>query len=230
MITHVLASVQQTLRQIYGPHHYYTTRYGGEELSYWEHIPGWLEPRLLNLDSGSNVLDIGPGYGTLACVAATASKALVVAIDRLPLIDPIAANYYKLSVIQEDFERNTEGIHSGLSYDVIICTEVLEHFNFYPSATLQTMHDISRKGAHLLLSTPDSESWGKILPSYGALPVFDPALHSNDTPRWIDGHCYHYNEPELRELLGDAGFAITKLARSRSNGGVHINLEAVRIP
>ncbi len=225
-MTHIIEVIQARLVEIYGPNHYYTTNYMQEELQYSGHIPEWMEIHLPPLGRTARILDIGPGYGTLAAYAGRLTGASVFCLDRVPLISKEVGDEFGLVHFTGDIERQ-EMIADDL--DAVIMTEVLEHFNFKATPTLTKIRKAMVPGGFLFLSTPDSGSkWGKtnVYSGIDAMPTFDPSTDSYDKPVWKDGHIWQYDRQELETLMYYSGFHIKHLDYSHSPGGMHFNLLA----
>jgi SAM-dependent methyltransferase len=228
MIVNTLESTQQRLKEIYGPLHYYTKSYCAEEASYWGELIGWVEEAVLPLSRRNSVLDIGAGYGTLACTMRQLSEAQVVTLDRNPYITAQIAREFGLTLKFGDIERHPTDPAVGGGFSVVTMTEVLEHFNFHPLPTLAYIRSLMAEGGKLLLTTPDAGStWGKIGRPLSSFVEYDKTRHSLMTPPWLDGHFHHYTEGELRELLEDAGYRVAKIGFSQSPGGRHLLMECV---
>lgn len=225
MIAQMLQSIQDRLKVLYGPEHYYTSRYVIEELSYCGHIPEWMGDLLWPLDYNHYILDIGPGYGTLAALASRLSGLRVQTVDRMCYIPQEVRNEFNLNCRMDDIERYFSPLPNT---DVVIMTEVLEHFNFHPVPTLTRIRKSMTPGGTLFLSTPDADSWGRtaIYPRLEAIPEFDPEHQTYNDPIWQDRHIWQYTEGELRWVLESAGFKIELFGKSESVGGEHFNLTA----
>ncbi|MGH1566708.1 MAG: methyltransferase domain-containing protein [Nitrosopumilus sp.] len=61
---------------------------------------------------------------------------------------------------------NCDDIFLLKKFDIVIFTEVLEHFNFHPVMILKKIHSLLKSPDKLYLSTPDSHEWGKITKYY----------------------------------------------------------------
>ncbi len=220
-----LFQVQAHLIELYGPDHYYTKEYAKHETGYFGKIPEWM--RWYGL---GRVLDVGPGYGTLACYAHKQGATQVCTVDRTPYISPEVAEEFKLLCITRDIERETFLDYS--IYNTVIITEVLEHFNFHPLPTLEKLAGhMAHKGV-MFLSTPDSEGgWGKLAgqPELGKMKNFDQDTMGYYDPPWIDAHVRHYSEDEVRCMLQFAGLTVVGMQRSGSAMGVHLNIAAVKL-
>jgi SAM-dependent methyltransferase len=103
------------------------------------------------------------------------------------------------------------------SFQVVICTEVMEHLRF-ATALLDELHRILAPGGHLFLSVPNVTSLAYRLawlvghiPSCAASADLGPDFNgtgyrSPHHSRWIAGHVGDYNLPRLRALLTAKGF------------------------
>ena len=206
---------------MYGPNHYYTTRYSPEELQYSGNIPYWLHD-FLEVENSSLVLDIGCAYGTLACLSSLWTSSRVTVLDKLRYLLPAVENLYHLMWVEGDIER--DNLPWWGIFNVVILTEVLEHFNFHPRHTLAKIKRMMRPGGILLVSTPDAESrWGRIrrYKSLADIPDHNPST----VQPWLDEHIWQYTEGELRQVFYEAGFTLDKLAYSQSTAGRHFNCQ-----
>lgn len=217
--------VQGHLKELYGPDSYYTTHYSKEELKYCGQVPYWLcqyiEDYLAHNEQQPRILDIGPGYGLLACLASQYG-AQVITMDRVPFITVDVAKEYSLGSIQDDIERS----NLKSTFDAIIMTEVLEHFNFNPRPTMKKIAGMLNHNGRIFLSTPDSDSWGRLdtYKSVDDIPNFPP----NGTlkwPEWRDQHIWQYNEAEIRLLFKRSGLEVLEMTHSNSPGGNHFNFK-----
>ncbi len=219
--------IQQQLRALYGPDHYYSTKYADEEGGYIGCIPRWLSMQGRANPLG-DVLDIGPAYGALACYASSLGATSVTTLDRVPYMSLEVIDQFKLIALEGDIERNCPTL-APKTYNTIIMTEVLEHLNFHPLATLKKIHDSLRTRGILYISTPDQESaWGKLTKRYaevGLLPRYDES--KVDAP-WYDEHIWHYSETELRCMFAFVGLHVVGWEYSESPGGRHFNVALYR--
>jgi predicted SAM-dependent methyltransferase len=108
-------------------------------------------------------------------------------------------------------------------FDVILMTEVLEHFNFQPVPTLRKIRDALAPGGVFFLSTPDSKEWGVDVKYYKHLS--DLPVPTRDKPI-VDDHVWQYSLDELRGVLQQAGFSIKRLEYSGSPR--HFNVMLMR--
>jgi SAM-dependent methyltransferase len=230
MVVNIIAAVQARLKEIYGPASYYSTNYCPEEAQYWGHIPAWMEQHLPTISKPVEILDIGPGYGTLAAVAVRLTGVAAMVMDRVTYIPNDVMREFHLVRYTDDVERG--GMWPFLpGLDVVLMTEVLEHFNFHPLPTLRNIVKLMKDNGRLYLSTPDADSkWGRtgLYDSLDTIPAYDPAKHSYNNPEWRDGHIWQYTETELRVLIERAGLVPLRWDYSFSPGGRHFNVELTK--
>lgn len=207
-----------------GPDHYYLTAYRDFEISFWMHIPKWILE--IKQDKRCNVgrcLDIGSAYGTLALFCKNVFDCDVYVTDftdafmRPALFEDVGINF-----AINNFEFDTFPWNDAMSFDVIILTEVLEHFNLHPFNTLRKIHSLLSEDGYLFLSTPDSAQWGvttQYYPDLASIPMYGTG---DQTP--VDDHIWQYSKPELLYVLDEAGFYLERLEYSPGMMGRHFNL------
>lgn len=217
-----LNAIQKEIVQVDGAGGYYDRAYRGMEPLYWARIPAWMRE-----DAGKRkvgrVLDIGCGYGTLLALSTEIYHAPGYCLDVTQYLKPAFARRRHLIFARANIELAP--IPWSEKFDVVILTEVLEHFNFQPLPTLRKIHDALAPDGVLFLSTPDAHDWGRLLKYYqrlSDLPMPDPSHQIRDAHIWI------YNQEEITTLLNEAGFRIERLEYAPGNGNRHFNVLAVR--
>jgi SAM-dependent methyltransferase len=225
-----IAAIQRDIaRADRSPEHYYANRYSREETRYWSRIAGWMVEDYIERSDGRHtparaILDIGCGYGTLLAYASQLYGAPGTCFDVVGYLQPEIMQRYGLTYARGSVEANA--LPPGATYDVIIMTEVLEHFNFQPVPTLSKIRASLADGGAFFLSTPDAESsWGRITKYYPSLDSLPPL---DTTATRIDGHVWQYSQAELERVLMLAGFAIRSLERVNGAQGKHFNVWAVK--
>jgi SAM-dependent methyltransferase len=217
-----LADIQKARAALDGPQGYYTRAYSKAETSYWEKLPVWMaEDR--SRRKVRRVLDIGCGYGTLLAYAAAFYRAAGYCMDVTEYLIPQFRIPRNLVYAKGNVELDP--IPWREPFDLIIMTEVLEHFNFQPVPTLRKIHDALAPGGLFLLSTPNQEKWGKTTKYYQRLQDLPQVDRSR---KIVDDHIWQYDERELRNVLDDAGFAILKFDYSTTENHRHFNVMATR--
>ena len=217
-----IVEIQAALSKIDGPKGYYTTTYSKEESKYWQNLPIWMQE-----DAGkrkaARVLDIGCGYGTLLGYAAKTYNAKGFCMDTTEYLWPLFRDPRGLTWAKGNIELDP--IPWKEPFDVMVMTEVLEHFNFQPVPTLKKMFNALTPGGVLFLSTPDEKEWGRVSQYYKSLKDMPP-IDSN--MKVVDAHVWVYSRQELTDVLTAAGFKIVKFEYSPGAGHRHFNVMAVR--
>jgi 2-polyprenyl-3-methyl-5-hydroxy-6-metoxy-1,4-benzoquinol methylase len=156
---------------------------------------------------GGRVLDVGCAQGTLGLTLA--EKGL-----RVSLLDVRATN---IEYARARHERGDVTFHVGLlgdtippdgDYDVVICTEVLEHVTA-PAELLSSLARKARPGGAICLTTPNADYVLSKLPTFAAAPqqVIDTAeTNSLDG----DAHRFLYSREELIALVRGVGLKVAE--------------------
>lgn len=218
-----IIEIQEALSKIDGPKGYYSTTYSKEESKYWSNLPDWMKEDARKRKV-ARVLDVGCGYGTLLAYSAKTYGAKGFCLDTTEYLWPAFRNPRGLTFAKGNIELDP--IPWKEPFDLMVMTEVLEHFNFRPIPTLSKIRASLADGGVVFLSTPDAESsWGRITKYYPSLDSL-PALDTTAT--WIDGHIWQYSQSELERVLAQAGFGIRALERVNGAQGKHFNVWAVK--
>lgn len=159
-------------------------RYG----PYSRHVRRWLY-RLIAPLSFSSVLDAGCGQGEL----------LVEMRDRYPRLERVGGVDFSATSIEMTQRRmggsgefavlDLQREHLDSQYDLVVCTDVLEHI---PDDAAALRHLFAMTGHYLLVGTVQ----GTHLPAWEAREV---------------GHVRNYARGELRQKMEAAGFQIDRL-------------------
>lgn len=197
-----LVEAQDSIIQVLGPEHYYNI-YKKSEHTFWWKALAWMD----ELRGFKSILDIGPAYGTLLVYSRIKSpEAEIFAIDCVNHLNEEIKNKFRITTIHGDIERNNFDVRP---MDLIIFTEILEHLNFHPLATLLKIKDMLNPDGYILLSTPDAKSeWGRVEDSYKSVEAI-PKYTGKET-NWVDKHVYQYKYEELEVLFKQVGLKILK--------------------
>jgi SAM-dependent methyltransferase len=219
-----LLSIQADIATADGRGQFYDREYRPIESSYWKLIPDWMEA-----DARSRrvhrILDIGCGYGTLLSLASQIYRAEGFCLDLKDYLKAPVAEKYGLHFYRGNIELDP--VPWKEPFDVIIMTEVLEHFNFQPVPTLMKIRQALAPGGRFFLSTPDVLDWGQ-QKYYRRLR--DLPLPSRNLPI-VDDHVWIYSRQELETAVKAAGFVIEKLSYSPGQRRArHFNLMLRRMP
>ena len=198
---------------------YYKDKYSKNEVYFWSEIAGWMAVDVIDRVYTKNkpvkyILDLGCGFGTLLAYATTIYGAEGICFDIHDYFGAYGINSfnekYNLKHVQGDIERGT--LPDDKQFSVIIMTEVMEHLNFQPVPTLRKIYDALKPGGSFFLSTPDADiGWGRNYKYYQQLSDL-PQLDKD--AEWTDDHIWHYNTEELKAVLQEAGFTITRFDHS----------------
>jgi 2-polyprenyl-3-methyl-5-hydroxy-6-metoxy-1,4-benzoquinol methylase len=171
---------------------------------------------------GTRALEVGPGSGVYLPVL-TGLFREVVASDVEPAFleraTELAGTYPGLSVVADDVTASR--LPAG-SFDLVLCSEVIEHVPDSASA-LASIHRLLRPGGHLVLSTPQRHSPLELAGRVAFLPgIVQLVRLVYREPILATGHINLLTQSEVREQLRDAGFRIVDSAQT----GVYIPLLA----
>lgn len=142
-----------------------------------------------------NCIDVGCGVGTLAFYLA--KKGInVSAYDVSSSAITICNRYKEYSGIKKIkfIQANIETVNTYKKYDLLICTEVIEHLR-NDRKFIKKLCNLCAKKGRLVLSTPSENA-----PLYklGLLDGFDLRV----------GHLRRYNTSNLTKILNECGFEI----------------------
>ena len=146
------------------------------------------------------MLDIGPGHGFFSRLVSSLVDVRIdwVNIGEFIFNHDIIDNFYVLDI-------ETEEIPTDKKYDVIIMTEVIEHFKFNPVPTMVKIKGSLREKGLFFLSCPPFRN----LFIYRAWK--DMPLPGKEIPKIsYHDHIYQYSLDDLKNISGEAGFKIIK--------------------
>lgn len=108
-------------------------------------------------------------------------------------------------------------------FDIIICSEVLEHLH-NPRQVLEKLYQSLNDDGHLLLSTPNSKNLikyplfflKKIISSKDSQEISKVLTREEQKHKLaeLEQHLYVFSQVELKQLLKDVGFTVIKEPRS----------------
>ena len=177
-------------------------------------------------DRTARILDVGCGYGTLLSLAVEIYDGEGACLDIAQYLPEELRELYSLDFYEANVELD---LIAGGPYDVIIMTEVIEHFNFHPLPTLHKLYDALAPGGRLFLSTPDSEQWGRLYDFHRSLDDIPLPPQANEPrPETTDEHRWMYSESEVTGILEAAGFQVMEVEYSPDIRGRHFNIVAIR--
>lgn len=196
--------------------------------SHWAYI--WEKDILTQ--NGSSILEIGPGFGLMSFVLL--KEFLDIKIDWVVLEEE---SRLSLSEINDEFisglmkvkkwygtqineicgkiERRNFVLQEN-KYDLIIMTEVFEHFVLNPLEVMRKICSSLADSGVLILTTPN---WGHvhIYKCWEDMPKDEEVDDERYRQLLGCGHTYQYNKEELDDIFVRCGFEVVKYKVSDSN-------------
>lgn len=179
----------------------------------WLHVSrrNWIIARLGELAASGRsdrALEVGPGSGVyLPRLASLYTEVVASDIERAYLehVEGLATNHPNLVLAVDDVNRT--GLEPG-SFDLVLCSEVIEHINDSQSA-LVSMRRLLREGGKLLMTTPQRWSPLEVLGRVAFAPgIIQLVRLIYREPILKTGHVNVLTAEEARRQLGAAGFEI----------------------
>jgi 2-polyprenyl-3-methyl-5-hydroxy-6-metoxy-1,4-benzoquinol methylase len=180
----------------------------------------WISEQLTRLAAGrlGAALEVGPGSGVYVPLLARLFDRVTVSDVHDAYLDAartLAAPHVNVRVVQDDIRQ--PALPAG-SFDVVLCTEVIEHVTESCEA-LMGMRRLLRRGGVLLLSTPQRYSPLELCSKLAFLPVvIDLVRLVYREPILPTGHVNLMTASEVRRQLAEAGFVI----RESHTSGVYV--------
>jgi len=159
-------------------------------------------------------IEVGPGSGVYVPILAKLYDE-VVALD----IEQAYLNHVRhLTSIHQNLELKVDDITASklpdAIFDLVLCTEVVEHIQNSPSA-LKEMHRLLRPGGTLILSTPQCYSPLELTAKVAFLPgIIDLVRLIYQEPILETGHINLMTSQQVRQQLERAGFTILESYKS----------------
>jgi len=151
------------------PDPYYRDNYRSYEADYLPDVVDLIAP----LGSGLKVLEVGPGWGTLAVWMVDRAHKVTV-LDQQPM-----GTYISGELLRQTGIRYVQGEVDGYAmpytangpYDLVICTQVIPHLKWRPDAALRNINCAMAPSGRLITSALDSRCYPHVIPAF---------------PRWQD--------------------------------------------
>lgn len=105
------------------------------------------------------------------------------------------------------------GYRISKKFDIIVMTEVMEHFSANPRTAVRKIADMLKEDGEIYLSTP----------AWGHLPIYDTYYDIPDFTSMEEykasyiGHSYQYTRQELERILDECGLRMDKYALTDGN-------------
>lgn len=196
----------QSKKDFYNRYHHKNSEFYSviqdNNFTYFFHIRE-LKKVLSRMKENSKILDIGCGVGTLAFYLASKGFS-VTGIDVSSRAIQIAKIYLDKSGLKKVkfSEGDVQKVKLNTKYDLIVCTEVIEHLE-NDDKMLETIFSLLNHNGKLLLSTP---SLNAPLFKIGLLRNFDREV----------GHLRRYKMEDLIHKLQHHGFRILNQSNNES--------------
>jgi ubiquinone/menaquinone biosynthesis C-methylase UbiE len=183
----------------------------------WLHAErrAWIEAALARAArAGGDVLEIGPGSGVYVPLLArlfahvTVSDVEAAYLDAARGATPPGAS---VAFVTDDITRSRL---PEAAFDVVLCTEVLEHVADSPAA-LSGIRRVLKPGGRLVLSTPQRWSTLEVCARIAFLPGVIRLVRLVYRERVLEaGHINLLTEREARRQVEAAGFAVEDDAKT----------------
>ncbi len=161
---------------------------------------------------GMRVLDVGVVPGHLAlCYRQLGAEVVGLNITPNPGWPPGVMERLRragVTVVAADVARKPLPFADS-SFDLLLFTEILEHFQWHPAPALRECLRVLRPGGFLVLTTPNSAELGlrvRALLGKGCYPPLD--LFYGESPEWR--HHREYTLSEVKALLSHVGFQVLR--------------------
>lgn len=178
------------------------------------------EREILKQHKMRKILEIGPGFGLMSLVLLKQFDDIDIdwiifgesetgsqykdALDKIANIYPDKINSYYGYVERDEFVIKE-------TYDLIILTEVFEHFVLNPVNTLIKIKEALNPKGKVVLTTP---AWGHvdIYETWRDLPDSDMVDKEQYLRLTKCGHAYQYSKDELMQIFAEVGLTVEKYA------------------
>jgi SAM-dependent methyltransferase len=167
-------------------------------------------------------LEVGPGSGVYLPRLSALFQTVVAADIERPYLDhlgPLVQRYGNVRLIEDDITRSRL---ASESFDLVLCTEVLEHIRDSPAA-LRGINRLLKPQGILVVTTPQRFSVLEMAMKVAYLPgVINVVGRIYREPVLDSGHINLMTAATMRAQLADAGFFIEREHRS----GLYVPLVA----
>lgn len=182
----------------------------------------WIVDALRSGGRRGRALEVGPGSGIyLKALAELCGEVMATDIEDAYLkhLRPLASQYGNVSLLVDDITHSA--LPSG-SFDLILCSEVVEHIAD-SKAAIGEMRRLLKPGGTLVLSTPQRFSTLELVARIAFLPgIVNIVRAVYQEPVLEMGHINLMTSGEVTRQLEEAGFAI----RQRYKSGLYLPLIA----
>lgn len=188
---------------------------------------GWIS-ELFDTSKELKIFEVGPGYGLMSYI--------LLRMYPKSSMHWVVFGEKQTQLRNEGYERGLKKVQSEFQdrisfcfgkieidtelltdkYDLIIMTEVFEHFALNPIDTMTRFRKLLNPGGKMFMTTPN---WGH-LPTFRTWEELR-TIEETGIDRYNEllqcGHVYQYNKDELEDVFNRAGWKVEKYAVSDSN-------------
>jgi SAM-dependent methyltransferase len=191
----------QGIVECYTRNPYYAAAYKAMESEYLPHVC-----RVLEGLEPCRVLDVGPGYGTMAVWLESLGHEVTV-MDRVPLGVHMAQDTCAHAGLRYE-EVDVEDAALPEQFDRVLLTQVLPHLTWRPDEALMNIAVMLAPGGEALIATVNGDGWQGDPPYYGtdwrAIP-----RHGDGAPEATSIVKCLYNPETFRDLLDSVFPSVT---------------------
>ncbi len=173
----------------------------------WLHLTrkSWVEEQIRRTGPGMRALEVGPGSGVYLPVLEESFSQVVATDVELAHLSDLGPRFPSVDLVWDDI--TSSGLEPG-SYDLILCSEVVEHIADSAIA-IRGMFELLRPGGILVLSTPQRFSPLELASKVAFLPgIVEIVRFFYREPVLKQGHINLMSRCEVRRQLENAGFRI----------------------
>lgn len=167
-------------------------------------------------------LEIGPGSGIYLPILSELFEQVIASDIEMAYLDYASCfrdQYSNLSLVIDDITKSSL---SGASFDLILCTEVIEHISDSASAIME-MYRLLKPGGLLILSTPQKWSPLELTAKIAFMPgIIDLVKLIYNEPILETGHINLMTARQVTRQLQSSGFCIRECFKS----GIYLPLIA----
>lgn len=152
-----------------------------------------------------DVIDVGCAQGTIGLRLAEQGYRVSLLDIRAEALE-YARERYESGAVEFIAGHIDDMIDAQRTFDVVVCTEVLEHLP-RPGEMLLKMGRILRPGGAVILTTPNADYALTRLPSFGSAP--QEVIESSERDSMDgDAHRYFFTKEELTAIVRSAGLRV----------------------
>ena len=170
-------------------------QYSGDNQGYAANLRGWMHAQLRDAAADAAVLEVGCGDGSFTRRLAEHSSCVTAVDISASQIERNARAHPEISFVQHDVAQPLP--FANETFDVIWCSEVLEHL-FAPGFALREMHRVLAHGGKLLVTVPYHGVFKDVL-----IALFRWDEHFSPS----NPHVRFFTRKTLSRLATSAGFA-----------------------